>query len=146
MSFYQYGLKTVNLPERPLIRAINVALENFFEANSEYNLYISNRVEKKRNEDDMDSPDSKEFEYEYSYDYFNKYFGTYIKMYSNVNKNGEKEFDEEGVLWNIYFNVLNFHIKNKGKLVVQSENPLAKALINEVLDNIPCEKVLLKEE
>lgn len=29
MSFYQYGLKTVNLPERPLIRAVNAALESF---------------------------------------------------------------------------------------------------------------------
>lgn len=94
----------------------------------------------------MDSLDQKSFEYEYSYDYFNKYFGIFIRMYSNVNEEGEKEFEEEGVLWNIFFNVLNFHIKNRGRLVVQSENPQAKNLIEEILDHIPCEKVLLKKE
>lgn len=146
MSFYQYGLKTVNLPERPLIRAVNAALESFFEKNSEYNVYAKNRVDKIRDSEGLDSLDQKSFEYEYSYDYFNKYFGIFIRMYSNVNEEGEKEFEEEGVLWNIFFNVLNFHIKNRGRLVVQSENPQAKNLIEEILDHIPCEKVLLKKE
>lgn len=149
MPAVEYGLIIKNNEEKEIINKINEILEKHI-TNGKNNMYKYNRLTKRKppaNGVKSLNPNVKQYVYEYVYQYANKYWGFSLELYPNTDKNGDIKFAKEGVTWNLWLNTWNRHIKFKGRKmkICNSHNPDCRALVQDILDSISCDKILIKK-
>lgn len=141
----EYGIYIGEIKEKELVKSIDAFLTEYFTANSNYNIYASNKLAKRKNRGGVDDPEhpEKTFVYDYSYDYHNKYFGIYLMVYGNKNKSGEIKYAED-IEWIIMVNRLGYYSVDLKP--INARNPLIEDFIQLFWERIAVKHTLLKRK
>lgn len=74
---------------------------------------------------------------------FKKVSNLFLELYPNREKNGRLKFTDEGIIWNLYVDLLSNYPKKLSK-----DDPIQEfgsRVMQELFQTLPCEKVFIKK-
>lgn len=142
-GMFEYGLKTGDLAEEEIIKIFNKALSTTAKEIGDSRIPQRQKMKKRTGPFGRSTPDAEPPEYDHIYWFSHRASNLFLELYPNREKNGRVKFSEEGIIWNLYFTLLDGYPK---KMSEDDHLPeFGEMVLQKLFRMLPCEKVFIKK-
>ena len=140
---FEYGLKTGDLPEKEIVKIFEKALSVIAGEIDDPSIPKKRKLRKSTGPFGRSTPDAEPPEYDHIYIYNHGASNLFLQLYPNREKNGRIKFSMEGIVWNLYFTILQGY---PGKISQEDRiQEFGGRVMQELFRTLPGEKVLIKK-